>query len=228
MTGVERILVNVAVTFANGLLVTLFLLLEHLAVVLVLVLAAIWVGLVERGLMAAAAYTPPRGGHPAPPRPVSPMPLILGGMGGILSAVAAGIYPTPVQELLVAMWAGGLGVILVLPSHRWESVPQVRLFLLGYALLLLAFRPLAAWTEAADPYEWARVFGSTGEAQAALARGRSLTLTVFTWLAWFAVPGGFFAWTFQKLAALGFSLADPRATAAEIVAQIRSRGVSSR
>ena len=71
------------------------------------------------------------------------------------------------------------------------------------------------------------MFGSTGEAQAALARGRSLTLTVFTWLAWFAVPGGFFAWMFQKMAALGFSLADPRATAAEIVAQIRSRGASS-
>lgn len=227
MEAVERFLTNVAVTFANGLLVIFYYLLDHLAVVLVLALAAVWVALVERGLMAAAAYTPPRGGHPSPPRPVSPAPLLLGGLAGILSAVAAGLYPTPVRELMVAMWAAGVGLILVLPAYRWESVPQVRLFLLAYALLLLGFRPLAAWTEAADPYAWARVFGSTGEARAALARGRSLTLTVFTWLAWFAVPGGFFAWTFQKLAALGFSLADPRATAAEIVAQIRSRGASS-
>ncbi len=227
MAELERQLTNAAVIFANGLLVSFYYLLDHLAVVVVLALAAVWVGLVERGLMAAAAYTPPRGGRPSPARPVSPMPLVLGGLAGLLSTVAVGIYPTPVRELMVVMWTAGVGVILVLPSHRWESVPQVRLFLLGYALLLLAFRPLAAWTQAADPYAWASVFGSTGEAQAALARGRSLTLTVFTWLAWFAVPGGFFAWTFQKVAALGFSLADPRATAAEIVAQIRSRGASS-
>lgn len=223
----ERAITNAAVTFANGLLITFYFLADHLTVILVLALAVVWVMLIERGLMAAAAYVPPRGGKPSPARPVSPMPLVMGGLAGVLSALAAGMYPSPVREILVAMWAAGVGVILMLPSHRWESLPQVRLFLLGYALLLLAFRPLAAWTQAADPYAWASVFGSTGEAQAALARGRSLTLTVFTWLAWFAVPGGFFAWTFQRIAALGFSLADPRATAAEIVAQIRSRGASS-
>jgi len=111
----ERILTNVAITFANGLLVTFYYLSDHLAVILVLVLATVWVVLIERGFMAASAYVPPRGGRPSPPRPVSPMPMVMGGLAGLLAALAAGMYPTPVREILVAMWAAGVGVILVLP-----------------------------------------------------------------------------------------------------------------
>ncbi len=224
MGDIERIAANAAIIFANGLLVIGYYLFDHLAFLLVLALSIVWIALVERGLMAASGFTPPRGGKPSPSRPVSPMPLILGTVAALTSLMAVAIYPSPVREIMVAMWFTGIMVILALPSHRWESVPNVRLFLLGYALLLLLFRPLASWTQNADPYAWAKVFGSTGEAQQALSQGRSLAMTMFTWLSWFAVPGGFFTWTFQRLAALGFSLVDPRATAAEIVQQIRARG----
>ncbi|MDW8029260.1 MAG: hypothetical protein RMK94_12810 [Armatimonadota bacterium] len=220
-------LADLATLYANGWIWLLLQLAARLGPLAVLALAGVWVGLVERGLMAAAAFSPPRGGVPSPRRPVSPAPMLLGGLAGLLSAAASALYPTPIPELMAAMWAGALLLVLVMPSGRWESVPGARLFLLGYALMLLAFRPFAAWTEAADPYAWAAVFGSTGEAREAMARGRSLVLTIFTWLAWFGVPGGFAVWAFNRLAALGFSLADPRATAAEIARQIRSRGASS-
>lgn len=220
-------LIDLAVLYANGWIYLALLALRGLGPLSVLALAALWTGLIERGLMAAAAFVPPRGGVPSPRRPVSPAPLLLGGLAGILSALAAALYPTPIPQILVGMWAAAILLILLLPSGRWESAPGARMFLLGYAMLLLAFRPFVAWTEAADPYAWAAVFGSTGEAREALAHGRSLALTVFTWLTWFGIPGGFAAWAFNRLGAMGFSLADPRASAAEILRQIRSRGASS-
>lgn len=222
----ERLL-DLAVLYANGWIFLVLTLIRGLGPLLVLALGGLWTGLIERGLMAAASFVPPRGGVPSPRRPVSPAPLLLGGLAGILSALAAALYPAPIPPILVGMWAAAILLVLILPSGRWESVPGARMFLLGYALLLLAFRPFAAWTGTADPYAWAAVFGSTGEAREALARGRSLALTAFTWLAWFGMPGGFAAWAFNRLAALGFSLSDPRATAAEIARQIRSRGASS-
>jgi len=223
---IER-LEDIGVLYLNGWIYLGLLLAGHLGPLAVLALSGVWTALIERGLLAAAAFSPPRGGVPVPPRPVSRIPLALGGLAGLLSAAAAAIYPTPIPELLAACWAGGILLVLAMPSGRWEAVPGVRMFLLGYAMLLLLFRPFAAWTEAADPYAWAAVFGSTGEAREALARGRSMALTVFTWLAWFGIPGGFAAWAFNRLAALGFSLADPRASAAEIVRAIRARGASS-
>ncbi len=218
---------DLAVVYANGWIAIGLFLLDRLFPMAILLLSGAWAGLIERGLMAAAAFSPPRGGAPSPRRPVSPAPLILGGLAGILSVLAAALYPAPIPQIIAAMWAGALALVLLLPSGRWESVPGARMFLLGYALMLLLFRVFSAWTEAADPYRWAAVFGSTGEAREALARGRSLVHTVWTWLAWFGIPGGFAVWAFNRIAALGFSLADPRAGAAEILRQIRGRGASS-
>ena len=218
---------DLAVLYANGWIFLLLGILDRSGPLTAALLAAVWVLFVERGLLSAAAFSVPRGGRGAPPRPVFPGGLILGAAAGILSVLAAALYPAPIPGLVAAMWAGALLLVLVLPSGRWESVPGARMFLLGYALMLLLFRVFSAWTEAADPYQWAAVFGSTGEAREALARGRSLVHTVFAWLAWFGIPGGFAAWAFNRIAALGFSLADPRAGAAEILRQIRSRGASS-
>jgi hypothetical protein len=224
--AMER-LQDIAVLYANGWIFLLLWILDRSGPLAVSALSAAWALFVERGLLSAAAFSVPRGGRSAPPRPVFPGGLILGALAGVLSALAAALYPAPIPALLSAMWAGAMLLVLVLPSGRWESVPGARMFLLGYALMLLLFLVFSVWTEAADPYSWAAVFGSTGEAREALARGRSLVHTVWTWLAWFGIPGGFAVWAFNRIAALGFSLADPRAGAAEILRQIRGRGASS-
>lgn len=213
----ELLLRNAAAVLWNGLLVSVLGVLSRWPFGAVLELGAAWVLLVERALIARAQVA--AGGR----KPASHLPVWLGSAAWALGLLAMLLYPTPVAELVAVLWLAALAVVLVLPSGRWEAVPTARLFLLGYALFLLAFRPLAHAMEQADPYAWASVFGSTGEAREALARSRSLVLTVFTWLAWFALPGGFCLWAFQRVAALGFSFAAPGATVADLVRAIRQR-----
>lgn len=220
------ILESIPVYLVNGILVTAEFLWSHLAAALVVALASIWLLLIERGLIADAEVVarPDRPGAAHVARRVSRFPLVIAATAAVASVIAAEMYPLPVPQLLVAVWGIALFLVLALPSGRWESVPGARGFLLAYPLLLLGFRFALTLTEASDPYAWARAVGGLDEGQQVVAQGRGLILTVFTWLAWLGVPAALIAYAFGRLSAVGYSLVDPRASAAEIVRAIRARG----
>ncbi|WP_322794829.1 hypothetical protein, partial [Thermoflexus sp.] len=94
---------DLAILYANGWIAIGLFLLDRLFPLAILLLSGAWAGLIERGLMAAAAFSPPRSGAPSPRRPVSPAPMVLGGLAGILSVLAAALYPAPIPQILAAM-----------------------------------------------------------------------------------------------------------------------------
>ena len=196
MDGIREALRTVLIWELNGWLVTLYLLWEHVA--LLLILAAFYVLLRDA--------------------PREQRPWMWGATG--LAGLAVTFAPRPVPGILTAMSAAAALAVRFdrFNPHalRWRAVGGLALYA-GAALVYLIY---GRYLAAADANAWAEALGGQGEAAAALAQGRAFLNTLATWGLWLILPLGFFSLLAQGV------LAHPPTTATpeETIARVRTRG----
>ncbi|MBU1749235.1 MAG: hypothetical protein KKA73_16235 [Chloroflexi bacterium] len=141
-----------------------------------------------------------------------------------LWVLAALGFQTPVPELGAAMWLGMVLLLALLPAEREAVQWRLKGLILGYALLLLAFRWYLGVVSTIDARDWAAALGSVDEAQRVLAQNKGIFETLGIWAAWFAVPFAFGSYAVQKVLANRLSLEAPFRRAETVIRAIRTRG----
>lgn len=207
----------------NGFLAMTYWLLDHLSILLALACAALVVVFFDAYAQRLAAHMPSRPRQQAPLRPNRNHQILTAVTVG-LWAMAAALFPIPVPWLGAGMWLLFVVLLLLLPAELLQTLWRSKTAILIYALALLGFRWYLGLSAQASPREWAALYGTAGEAQRVIASTRGLFLTVGTWVMWFALPVAYAGYVVQRLTTHSMSLADPRATAAQIVEAIRTRG----
>ena len=207
----------------NGFLAMGYWLVDHLGILLALACAVLVIIFFDTCVQRLAAHKPSRPGQKAPLRPNRNHQILTAVTAG-LWMVAAALFPTPVPWLGAGMWVLFMVLLLLLPAEQLQTLWRSKTAILVYALALLGFRWYLGLSAQASPQEWAALYGTAGEAQRVIASTRGLFLTVGTWVIWFALPVAYAGYVVQRLTTHSMSLADPRATAAQIVEAIRTRG----
>jgi hypothetical protein len=208
----------------NGFLAIIYWLLDHLSILLALVYAVLVITFFDAYAQRLAAHMPSRPRQQAPVRPNCNHQILTAVTAG-LWAVAAALFPSPVPWLGAGMWLLFVVLLLLLPAELLQTLWRSKTAILVYALALLGFRWYLGLSAQASPREWAALYGTAGEAQRVIASTRGLFLAIGTWVMWFALPVAYAGYVVQRLTTHSMSLADPRATAAQIVEAIRTRGV---
>ncbi len=221
MESVGAWLVDAMVIIANGFLVMGYWLADRLPLLVALACLPLMLAF-DQAVAVLAAHAPSRAGQAAPAtlnRSHHLMTLLAGG----LWLLAGALFPPPVPWLGTAMWLTALLLLLLLPSERVVVLWRVKVSILTYSLALLGFRWYLWQIGQADPYQWATVVGSVGEAQRIIGQNQGLFLTIGTWIAWFALPAAHVGYVVQRLTTNPMSLRGPRQAAAEVLEAIRMR-----
>jgi hypothetical protein len=224
LEAVTNWIVDWAIYTLNGFLAMIYWLVDHLGILLALACAVLVVLFFDTYVQKLGAHMPSRPGQRAPIRPHHNHQ-ILTAVTAALWAVAAALFPVPVPWLGAGMWGLFVVLLLLLPAEQLQTLWRSKTAILIYALALLGFRWYLSLSAQASPREWAALYGTAGEAQRAIASTRGLFATIGTWVVWFALPVTYAGYGVQRLTTHAMSLADPRATAAQIVEAIRTRGV---
>lgn len=204
----------------NGLLELLYQIVEHWAVLISLACGLVVLLVFDRVIQNLEIAAPSRQGQRPPTRP-SRKHQVLTGVALAFWLLVGLSFPTPVPQLGAAMWFLFVTALLLIPTEQVNTLWRSKTAILTYCCVLVAFRLVAVWTLAADPREWARIVGTVGEAQRVVASGRSIVLSIASYASWFAVPGAYAIYVFQKLSA--HPLINPLARAGEIAWLIRQR-----
>jgi hypothetical protein len=207
----------------NGFLAMIYWLLDHLSILLALACAVLVIVFFDAYAQRSAAHMPSRPRQQAPVRPNRYHQILTAVTAGLWT-VAAALFPIPVPWLGAGMWLLFVVLLLLLPAELLQTLWRSKTAILVYALALLGFRWYLGLSAQASPREWAALYGTAGEAQRVIASTRGLFLTIGTWVMWFALPVAYAGYVVQRLTTHSMSLADPRATAAQIVEAIRTRG----
>ena len=180
---------------ANGFLVLIYVLWEHLAGIAVLA---------SFGFFTARA-------------PAGQRTWML--VAGVLALLAAFFTASPAPFLLAAMSLTGVAAVLLErfnpDSLRWRITGGLTL----YALAALAHLGYQAYLSGVDAAAWAQAIGGQQEATLALAQGRAFVETLATWGLWLILPLGYFSLLAQVLLAHPPLVARPE----EIITAVRTR-----
>lgn len=217
---IGRFLLDVLIVLVNGLLEVLYQATEHWAALISLVCGLAVLLAFDRAIQNLEVAAPSRQGQKPSSRPSRRHQIFTGAIL-LFWLVISLSFPTPVPQLGAAMWILFVLALLLMPSEQYNTLWRSKMAILSYCALLVGFRIVAAWTLAADPREWARIIGTVGEAQRVVASGRSIVLSIASYASWFAVPGAYAMYVFQKL--MAHPMANPLARASEIVWLIRQR-----
>jgi hypothetical protein len=224
MDEILQVIQDGGVYVINGVLRIVYLIADHLPILIGLLCAVIFSGLFDRWLADVATTTPARQGLSAPRR-LNRRLYIRTVITFVIWLLAINLYPAPVPELGAAMWVASVLVVLLLPTERAGVSSTCKNILLTYACALLGFRWYLGTIGSASPQAWAGIIGGVGEAQSTLAQNQSLVLTIgligLTWSGPFATA----VYVFKRLTAHMESLANPWHSAAEILRDIRTRSV---
>ena len=223
LDAIGNLLLDWVIYTLNGFLAMIYWLLDHLSILLALACAVLVIVFFDAYAQRLAAHMPSRPRQQAPVRPNRNHQILTAVTAG-LWAVAAALFPIPVPWLGAGMWLLFVVLLLLLPAEQLQTLWRSKTAILIYALALLGFRWYLGLSAQASPREWAALYGTAGEAQRVIASTRGLFLTIGTWVMWFALPVAYAGYVVQRLTTHAMSLADPRATAAQIVEAIRTRG----
>ncbi len=213
---------NLTIYVINGVLVVFYFILGQGTMIVSLLCAAI-VGLIFDVIaQRLAAAAPSRQGRTAPAN-ISRHHQLLTLVCGISWLIAGSLFPTPVPQLGTAMWVLFVVALFLVPAEQQAILWRSKVGVISYCLLLVGFRIAAAWTLAADARDWARIIGTVDEAPRLVGANRSLSLTIASYVAWFAIPVGYAVYVFQRVTTHPMSWRNPRARAYEIIYQIRHR-----
>jgi len=224
LDAIGNFILDWVVYTANGFLIMVYWLVDHLGILVSLACAVLVIAFFDAYIQRLAAHMPgSRMRQKVPLRPNRNHQILTAVTAGLWT-LAAALFPIPVPWLGAAMWLLFVVLLLLLPAEQLQTLWRSKTAILGYTLALLGFRWYLSLSAQASPQEWAALYGTAGEAQRVIASTRGLFLTVGTWVIWFAMPVAYAGYAVQRLTTHSMSLADPRATAAQIVEAIRTRG----
>ena len=195
MKDIIDTLVLVLIWIANGGLVVIFWLIDH--VLLLTAIPAFYLLVVqarrEQRLYALAA--------------------------GGLSLLASLLVPPPIPLIILVMaWAGAAAVKVDgfnPDSLRWRVVGGLAL----YAVAALGWTAYSAYVAGLSAEQWGALFAAD-EAAATIAQGRSFLSTISVWGLWIIVPLGYFSLLLQGI----FVHAPLTASPERIIQTVRARG----
>ncbi|MFN2270328.1 MAG: hypothetical protein ACK2US_05805 [Anaerolineae bacterium] len=195
MNDILDTLILVLIWIANGGLVVVFWLIDH-----VLLLAAIpaFYLLVVQARREQRIYALAAGG---------------------LSLLASLLVPPPIPLIILVMaWAGVVAVKVDRfnpGSLRWRVVGGLAL----YAVAALGWTAYSAYVANLSAEQWGALFAAD-EAAATIAQGRSFLSTISVWGLWIIVPLGYFSLLLQGI----FVHAPLAASPEKIIQTVRARG----
>ncbi len=201
----------------NGVLVIAYALIAQWALVLSLP-CAVGILILDR-VVAISTSMAGRSGGPTSGRAARLTLLVLA-----LWIVTALSVPMPVPALGLAMWAATLVMAWVSPASRIRTLWQGKNGLLVYALASLGLLLFTRVTADLSAEQWSALLGGAQEANAAIAQGKGIVLTIATIATWYAWPVGVIGWMVKEFGVNQGSLVAPGRTTAEIVHAIRTRG----
>lgn len=222
LSAAGRFLLDLVIYVVNGLLVIVYFIADRWTLLISLLCGLVILLGFDVLVQRIAAAAPTRQGQRAPAQ-IARHHQVLTGATILAWLVAGSLFPTPVPQMGTIMWLLTVLALLVMPAVRHEVLWRGKTAILAYAVVLMMFKVVAAWALAADPREWATIVGTVEEAQAIIARGRGILLTIAAYLSWFGVPAGYAGYLVQRMTVHPMNLRDPLARAGEILYRIRQR-----
>ena len=142
----------------------------------------------------------------------------------LLWFAAAFATEPPIPVIGATMWLAMIAGLLIMPQEREAILWRCKSTILIYALAALGFRLYLWQVNALSPEDWARIVGSTGEAQAIIEQNRGMFATVASWFLWFLAPLGYLSLLVQRFTVNPMAMVSPLRSAAEVIRDIRTRG----
>jgi hypothetical protein len=142
----------------------------------------------------------------------------------VLWFAAAFATEPPIPVIGAVMWLAMIVGLLIMPQEREAILWRCKSTILIYALAAIGFRLYLWQVDALSPEDWARIVGSTGDAQAIIAQNRGMFATVASWFLWFLAPLGYLSLLVQRFTVNPMAMVSPLRSAAEIIRDIRTRG----
>lgn len=222
LTDLGRLLLEVPLHLANGLLLTAYWLGDNLPALISLACAG-WIAFTADHALQAQAGRPARAERNATdlePRAAQ----ITTAVVALLWLAAQSGMAAPVPWIGAVMWLVGLLAVFVLQAQRINILWQVKSGVALYALAVLAGRIYLTYTARLSSEQWAALIGSAESAQAIIANTRGNITTIILWALWLVVPLGFFAMLFQQMFLNPLPVTRPLSGAASILESLRYRG----
>jgi len=142
----------------------------------------------------------------------------------LLWFVAAFATEPPVPVIGAVMWAAMIAALLVMPQERDSILWRCKTTILVYALAAIGLRLYLWQINSLSPEDWARIVGTTGDAQEIIAQNRGMFTTVASWFLWFLAPLGYLSLLVQRFTVNPMALVSPFRSAADIFRDVRTRG----
>ena len=206
----------------NGLLFSLYGLMDIATALVSLGCAAGLVLLVDQNIQSRAAFRPGRGGREI----VSPDPHTAQVMSisvSILWILSQWGMGAPVPWIGAAMWLFGLVALLVVHTQEPLMLWNVKSGIAIYALAVIGSRLYLAYTAQLSPEQWAALIGSAESAATVISNTRGNVTTIILWALWLVIPLGYFAMLLQQIFLNPMSLVNPLASAHDLLQRYRVR-----
>ena len=219
------ILAHVGVYGLNGALFAVYQLWWNLEKVVTLAAVALIVAYFDPQVQHTATFTPRRYGREGSATAHSSrVAQAMTVTTAFLWFVAAFATQPPIPVIGAAMWLAMVAGLLVMPQERESILWRCKSTILIYALAAIGFRLYLWQVDALSPEDWARIVGSTGDAQAIIAQNRGMLATVASWFLWFLAPLGYLSLLVQRFTVNPMAMVSPFRSAADIFRDVRTRG----
>lgn len=206
----------------NGLLVTLYWLIDSAAALLSIGCALLIIQFADRRIQERAMFRPTREGREvavADPHTAQ----ILTGVVLTLWLVSQWSMGAPVPWIGAAMWLFGAIVLLLVRHQQLNTLWSIKSGIAIYALAVIGSRLYLTYTADLSPEQWAALIGSADSAATVLANTRGNVTTIILWALWLVIPLGYFAMLLQQVLLNPVSLVSPAAAAHELIERYRVR-----
>ena len=206
----------------NGVLVTVYWLVDCAPALISMGCAGLIVYLVDQTIQNRAAFRPGRAGRELvlpDPRTAQVMTLIV----LVLWIIGQAGMGAPVPWIGAAMWIFGTGVLLAIRSQEPTMLWNIKSGIAIYSLAVLGSRLYLAYTAQLSAGQWAALIGSTESAATVISNTRGNVTTIILWALWLVIPLGYFAMLLQQLLLNPMSLVNPLAGVHELIERYRVR-----
>jgi hypothetical protein len=213
---------DLPVYLANGILLTVYWLLDNLPA-LVSIGSAYLIANVPDRMVQDRVGRPLRGdrGHDLPG------PKTAQGMTGLVILLwIAGQWgmAAPVPWIGAAMWLVGAIAVIIMQNQQFNLLWFVKTGVAIYALAVMASRLYLAYTIQLTPEQWAALIGSSQSAAAVINNTRGNMTTIILWALWLVIPLGYFSMLLQQVFLNPISVLNPVGGMQKTLEALRYRG----
>lgn len=142
----------------------------------------------------------------------------------LLWFVASFLSEPPIPIIGAVMWMALVAGLLVMPQEQESLLWRCKSAILTYALAVIGFRLYLWQVNSLSPDDWARILGSSGDAQAILAQNKGMFTSVASWFLWLLAPLAYLSLLVQRFTVNPMAMVSPFRSAADIFRDIRTRG----